>query len=321
MGHFQHLREAGFLPIADERISRSSLEFTKIKLKLMSVRKDTLFEQFLAPLVTNLLIDREALRQYHESKDWSREGDRFRNPQLTYPDYYQSQNFHGIEGGYLNPAAAVTYDPITRYALAPSEDWVRQALLDRIQTHPRRILDLGCGTGSTTLALKQMFPDAEVVGIDLSPYMLVVADEKAHQAGLKVTFQQHNAEQTNFPSACFDLITASLLFHETPRPTSIAILREAFRLLQAGGEILILDGNQLVLRHTEWLTQIFEEPYIQDFAAGSVDAWMGAVGFGMVQTDIVWGIHQVTRGVKPVVGRSPNFTTVEQGNWQMAFPW
>ncbi len=94
---------------------------------------------------------------------------------MAIPPYYSSQNFHGVKRGYLNPSAAVSYDPITQYVLVPGETVVRQALIDAIQVQPRRILDLGCGTGSTTLMLKQAFPQAEVLGLDLSPYMLVRA--------------------------------------------------------------------------------------------------------------------------------------------------
>jgi hypothetical protein len=74
-----------------------------------------------------------------------------------------------------------------------------------------------------------------------------------------------------------------------------------------------------MLRQAHWLTDIFEEPYIQDYAAESVDAWMGEAGFGAVQTRSVWGIHQVTRGVKPAssqtVDFSSNWETLPQGQW------
>jgi ubiquinone/menaquinone biosynthesis C-methylase UbiE len=138
------------------------------------------------------------------------------------------------------------------------------------------------------------------VAIDLSPYMLVVADDKARQAGLTIQFQQGKAEQLSFPDRSFDLVTASLLFHEIPPAISCKVLEECFRLLTAGGEVLILDGNQSALRRSAWLTQIFEEPYIQAYAQGSVDAWMGMAGFGDIRTDDVWGVHQVSRGVKPL---------------------
>lgn len=265
----------------------------------MAVRKDTIFERYLAPVV-RLFIDEPALQNFYDSTDWQQAHDRFRTPDLVYPAYYTSQNFHGIEKGYLNPSAAVSYDPITQYALPPGEVLVRQSLIDQAQGQPRRILDLGCGTGSTTLTLKQAFPQAEVIGLDLSPYMLFMADRKANQASLSIQFLHGNAEQTCFPDASFDLVTAALLFHETPVAISRAILREAFRLLTVGGQVLILDGNQQVLRQLSWLNNIFEEPYIDDYAAESVDAWMGAAGFRAIRTEDRWWLHQVSRGIKPI---------------------
>jgi ubiquinone/menaquinone biosynthesis C-methylase UbiE len=272
----------------------------------MTVRQDTIFEQYLAPFVKTFLIDQVALRQFYESIDWAAASTRLSHPQLIYPNYYTSQNFHGIENGYLNISAAVSYDPITQYALPPHEGWVRQGLLDAIcQPQPRRILDLGCGTGSTTLLLKRKFPQAEVIGLDLAPYMLVVAEHKAQQAGLEVQWRHGKAEQTGFPDGAFDLVTASLLFHETPPAIAQAILQEALRLLTAGGEVLILDGNQALLRQTPWLTQIFEEPYIQAYAAENTATWLTEAGFGQVQTADHWGVHQVTRGLKPLANKTP----------------
>jgi len=265
----------------------------------MAVRKDTIFERFLSPIIRSF-IDEKKLREFYESMDWEAEGDRFRRPDLSYPHYYSSENFHGIEGGYLNPGASVSYDPITQYVLPPNETWVRQGLIDSIKGTPRRILDLGCGTGSTTLMLKQAFPQAQVTGLDLSPYMLVMADHKANKAGLDLQWRHGNAEETGFPDASFDVVTASLLFHETPPTVSKSILQECFRLLTPGGAVLILDGNQKTIRQVDWLTEVFEEPYIKDYAAGSVDAWMGAVGFEAVQTKDLFLIHQVTHGMKPI---------------------
>jgi len=276
----------------------------------MPVRKDTIWESFLSPIVRSL-IDEEKLRQFYESTDWQAESDRFRRSDLVYPHYYSSQNFHGIEGGYLNGSAATTYDPITQYVLPPNETWVRQGLIDAIKGQPRRILDLGCGTGSTTLMLKQAFPQAQVVGLDLSPYMLVMADYKAQKAGLDIQWLHGNAEKTGFPEASFDVVSASLLFHETPPTVAKSILRECFGLLKPGGQVLILDGNQKTLRQVDWLTEVFEEPYIKDYAGNSIDASMGAAGFQAVQTQDLWWVHQITQGMKPIPAQETAVSTSE----------
>ncbi|NEO99940.1 MAG: class I SAM-dependent methyltransferase [Symploca sp. SIO2E9] len=123
------------------------------------------------------------------------------------------------------------------------------------------------------------------------------------QASLDLEWVHGNAEETSFPEASFDLVTASLLFHETPPIAAKSILRECYRLLIPGGEVLILDGNQKTLRQVDWLSDIFEEPYIKNYAVGSVDAWMGAAGFEAVQTEDWWWVHQITKGIKPIAAR------------------
>ncbi len=266
----------------------------------MVVVQNTIWERLLTP-IAKFFIDEEELQQYANSVDWERESQRFCRGDVINPEYYSSQNFHGIKGGYLNYEAVVSYDPITQYVTPPNESWVRQAVIDGIQVkQPRRIIDLGCGTGSTTLMLKQAFPEAEVIGLDLSPYMLVRASHKAENMNLDISWRHGNAEKTGLPENSFDLVTATFLFHETPPAVSQIILHESFRLLIPGGQALILDANQKNLQHLEWLNDILEEPYIRDYGGGSVDTWMEAAKFGAVCTEDVWWLHQLTSGIKPI---------------------
>jgi len=265
----------------------------------MAPQSKTIFEQFLAPVFERLL-DYDAMRQFRDSIDWEPATAAFTNPQVDYPEYYLTNNFHGIKNGYLTVDAAVTYDPITQYVLPPNETWVRESLVKATQGTPRRILDLGCGTGTTTLMLKKRFPSAEVIGLDLSPHMLVVADHKAREADLDVTFRHGNAMETGLPDASFDVVCATLLFHETPPAVTKAILRESFRLLSPWGQVLILDGNQKTLRSADWLSNIFEEPFIREYGQGNVDAWLGYAGFETVRTEDVFWVNQLSYGRKPL---------------------
>ncbi|MGL5941613.1 MAG: class I SAM-dependent methyltransferase [Waterburya sp.] len=261
---------------------------------------------FCLRLVVGLFIGQENLRLY-DTLDWEKTSDRCWSNNFTYPEYYTSKNFHGIKGGYLNPIAAVTYDAVTRFAAPPNETKLRQqaiaqayatSVIAAIKNKPERILDLGCGTGSSTLILKQAFPQAEVIGLDISPYMLLMAEYKAKQANLAILWQQGLAEATDFPDNKFDLISVAFLFHETPVHISQAILQECLRLLKPGGQIIILDGNQKRLRHTDWLIKLFREPYSQVYAAESVDTWMQDLGFEQVKTNYVGWISQITSSFK-----------------------
>ncbi len=265
----------------------------------METQSKTIFEQFLAPLFGQL-IDREALLEFRNSIDWAAAIAAIANPQVTYPDYYQHSNFHGIQNGYLNIDAAITYDPITQYVLPPGETWVRDSLVKAIQGQPRRILDLGCGTGTTTRLLKRQFPQAEVVGLDLSPQMLVVADHKARAESLDLTFRHGNAMATEWPAASFDVVCATLLFHETPPVVAKTILQESWRVLNPGGQLLVLDGNQHTLRSVDWLNTIFEEPFIRAYGQGNLDAWLGYARFEAVRTQDVFWLNQLSTARKPL---------------------
>lgn len=268
----------------------------------MPAPNDSLFERFLAPLVNTILVDKEAARELYQKIDWLRLLPIHRNSGVVYPNYYQ-HDYHGFSGGYLSDTTAVTYDSLVPSLLPPNESLVRQGLMDAIRCYPRRILDLGCGTGSMTMMLHQKFPDAEVIGLDLSPYMLVVADYKQqskHRHTFTVQWMHGNAASVSLPSESIDLVTASLLFRDIPATVSQTIIREAFRLLTPGGELVILDGNQSALRHATWLTQFSQEPYIQSYAKASIDQWLESVGYGDIHTHDWWWLHQVTRGVKPV---------------------
>ncbi len=266
----------------------------------MATGQDTLWEKFLQPIF-GFLINSEELKELADTIDWKEVGDRLKSPDLIYPEYYSSQNFHGIPGGYLTTSAAVSYDAVTKHALPPNEDWNREAVIKAVTDSPHKILDLGCGTGSTTIMLKQAFPHTEIIGLDLSPQMLVMSDYKAQQAGLNIQWVHGLAEETQYADGEFDLVTASLLFHEMPPTISKAVLQEAYRLLKPGGQVIILDGHQKTLRNTTWLTDIFEEPYINEYAAGSVDAWLGKAGFSQILTEDVWWTNQLSTGVKSIV--------------------
>ena len=281
----------------------------------MATRQDTIWQQFLQP-VFSFLIDEKALKKLSRSIDWEQECDRLSNPNLVYPGYYQSQNFHGITGGYLTSSAAVTYDAVTQYVLPPNEEWIRKAVADKVQGSPRKILDLGCGTGSTTILLKEAFPDAEVTGLDLSPHMLAIAEYKSRQAGYSIQWLHGLAEDTKLAAHSFDVVTASLLFHETPVAISQAILQECFRLLTPGGQVIILDGNQKTLRQTPWLTNVFEEPYINEYAQGNTDAWLGAAGFDLIRTEEVWWTNQISYGFKSLP--ATDMASDLGNNWRLA---
>ena len=260
----------------------------------MIILENSLLLPVLRRLVS-IFIGKENLRLY-DTVDWQQ--NRFGSQNYKYPEYYSNKNFHGIKDGYLSAIAPVTYDAVTRFAAPPNETRQREAAIAKVKKKPKYILDLGCGTGSSTLMLKQAFPQAEVTGLDLSPYMLAMAEYKGQQADLNIQWHQGLAEATNFADEQFDLISIAFLFHETPVEISQAVLNECQRLLQREGQVIVLDGNQQRLRHTDWLIKLFREPYSQAYAMGNVNCWLESAGFADVKTESVGWISQLSTGFK-----------------------
>jgi malonyl-CoA O-methyltransferase len=74
-------------------------------------------------------------------------------------------------------------------------------------TLPKTILDIGCGTGRLTQRLAQTFPRARVIGIDLAPGMIKVAQRKHRRGNLK--FTPGDGENLFFGKQKFDLIISN----------------------------------------------------------------------------------------------------------------
>lgn len=112
-----------------------------------------------------------------------------------------------------------------------------------------QVLDLACGTGEPAISLaSEVGPEGRVVGIDLNPELLELAQGRARQRALtNIAFQQADAHSLPFPDASFDLLTSRfgvMFFDDIARS-----LGEAHRVLRPGGRIALLAWGP------------FEQPY------------------------------------------------------------
>jgi ubiquinone/menaquinone biosynthesis C-methylase UbiE len=85
---------------------------------------------------------------------------------------------------------------------------IETMLVQAVSTeHDQRVLDVGCGTGSTTLAAsRQLGTKGHCVGIDISEPMIDTAQDRAKREGLTTTFLCGDAQRHAFEPASFDLI-------------------------------------------------------------------------------------------------------------------
>lgn len=186
----------------------------------------------------------------------SAEGSLRLDPTTVIPDYQASLDVHCVPGGYfaeLGPDdvyAGARYElGISLYTLGQHgrlNDSKGLAAVRFLQQRfasfaPRRVLDLGCTAGNSTLPYCDAWPDAEVHAIDLSAPCLRYAHARTLALGRRVRYSQDNAESTRFPSAHFDLVVSHILLHELSSSALPKVFAECRRLLRPGGVMLHIE--------------------------------------------------------------------------------
>ena len=220
------------------------------------------------------------------------------NPDMAMPRYIDAVDIHVMPGNFhseLGPDdvyAGALYDRgVHVFAFGglgnqnealgvAMAEWVKENYPD---LKPKRILDLGCGPGFTTLPWKHAFPDAEVHGIDVGGPQVRYAHGRAEALGTAAHFSQQDGTATDFADGSFDLVTSMLVTHECPVPIIKALFKEAHRLLAPGG-ITLHDGgtpahDPFDMLMTSWFGNNANEPFSAAFRALDYKAALVEAGF------------------------------------------
>ncbi|MBD2461600.1 class I SAM-dependent methyltransferase [Oscillatoria sp. FACHB-1407] len=233
------------------------------------------------------------------SSDWETELATIKNPNLIYPDYYL-KSFHAYEEGNLGwepameveVAAHAVHARIWAEAGAKGDAWLRQsyhaALKEHLTSDPQTILDVGCSVGMSTFAMQATYPQAQITGVDLSPYFLAIAQYRAETRPTtdspKPTWLHAAAESTALPEASFDLVSAFLIFHELPQTAAVAVLQEARRVLKPGGYVALMDMNprsEIYAKMPPYILTLLKstEPYLDEYFALNLEQAIYDAGF------------------------------------------
>ncbi|WP_284734421.1 class I SAM-dependent methyltransferase [Sphingosinicella terrae] len=121
-------------------------------------------------------------------------------------------------------------------AFEPIEHWLAEVAA---RAQARRVLDVGCGTGSTTLAIaRRLAPAGQCLGVDISAPMIARARDRAGQAQARAAFAEGDAETYAFAPDTFDLIVSrfGVMFFRDP----VAAFANVRRSAQRGGALTLL---------------------------------------------------------------------------------
>ena len=202
------------------------------------------------------------LQATREAADWDEALREATDPDVALPEYYTA-SFHSYPLGNLEwdaaheaPLAAVAvHAPVFNgeagdkrldaqgdARLRASYHEALAALLpEGADGDLKRVVDLGSSVGLSTAALARAFPRCkELIGAELSPYMLAVARQRLQAgvdsdafAGRAVTYAHAAAEDLRqLEDGSVDLVSACLLFHELPADVAARVIQEAARVLR-----------------------------------------------------------------------------------------
>lgn len=173
-------------------------------------------------------------------------------PGFAVPDYILEQETHHIPGTF---AAEYGPDDVTQAAVigfggkvfagglphrkdnpgGVGETMAHYFQLKYPNFKPRRILDVGCGNARNVVPFLDVYPDAELYGVDVCAPGLRWGHAMWEARGTRVHLSRQNAAATDFPDGYFDLIVSSFFFHEIPVAETKRVLAETHRLLSPRG--------------------------------------------------------------------------------------
>ncbi|MEG5037125.1 class I SAM-dependent methyltransferase [Microcoleus sp. AT3-D2] len=235
------------------------------------------------------------------ARNWDAELLSVQNPDLVYPKYYLT-SFHAYEKGNMSWEAATEVEVAARTvhagiwpeAGAEGDAKLRasyhEVIKSQIASSPQDIVDLGCSVGMSTFALGDVYPEAKMTGVELSPYFLAVAKYRSQQRESELlnqkspTWVHAAAESTGLPAAAFDLVSICLVCHELPQKATREVFREARRLLRVGGHLTIMDMNpqsEVYAKMPPYILTLLKstEPYLDQYFGLDIEQALVDSGF------------------------------------------
>ena len=198
------------------------------------------------------------------------------------------------------------YDPII--AVTTREKTFKKRLIKQADIQKGyEVIDIGSGTGTLALWIKQSEPEAEVIGLDGDQKIVSIAQQKSQDQGLSITFEQALSYDMSYSSNRFDRCLSSLFFHHLTLENKEKTFREMYRILKHGGEIHIADWGKpsnVLMRFLFYQIQLLDGfKTTTDNIKGVLPELMKTVGFQHVsvvkEISTIFGTMTLYSATKP----------------------
>jgi tRNA (cmo5U34)-methyltransferase len=143
--------------------------------------------------------------------------------------------------GYFG-SMAESYDSLIHRAV-PRYDEMIARLLDYLPRGPRRVLELGCGTGNLSLELAKTVSLAELTLVDAAAEMIALVrsliDQSRPTSNARVSYVEARFEELDLPARSFDLVVSSISLHHVE--DKAALYARIRSLMTTGGRFCFAD--------------------------------------------------------------------------------
>jgi len=211
----------------------------------------------------------------------------------------RSHRYPALIVSWLTPV----YDLFTRLFLPAGK--IRRVLIARARLAASdRVLDLGAGSGTLAIMLKQIKPEVHITALDGDAEILAIARGKAARAGADIRFHVGDATAMPYADGTFDHITVSLVLSLLGNDDKRRVIDGAYRVLAGGGDLHIADFGP---PRTWWARLV--APLVSRFEpvsgnlSGCIPPMCGAAGFERVhdvaQLGTLFGTLEILSVRKP----------------------
>ena len=164
-----------------------------------------------------------------------------------------------------------------------------QRLMPEAARHCPKVIDIGCGFGSSFDELAKRFSPTLIVGMDADPELLARAGAAAVACVAPVRLHAANAARIDLPDDEFDMVFCHQTFHHIVEQD--AAMAEFFRILKPGGVLLFAESTRRYI-HSLPIKLLFRHPMEVQRTAEEYLAIIRKAGFdlpaGQVSTPYLW---------------------------------